>query len=56
MITIAIVCLAAVIGLVSIYFLGPNNQVEEACEEIIKDETGQAVNLSTQNPTTPKAS
>jgi uncharacterized protein with PIN domain len=45
MVTIIIVTACAIIGMVSAYFLGQNNPVEQACEEIIKDETGASVNL-----------
>ena len=42
----AIVSAAALIGYVSFYFMGPDNQVEEACEEVIKVETGTTIDLS----------
>ena len=42
----SIVVIASIAGILSIYFLGKDNPVEEACEEIIKDETGQEVDLS----------
>ena len=42
----AIVSAAALIGYVSYYFMGPDNKVEEACEDVIKMETGTTVDLS----------
>lgn len=42
--------ISVVIGLVSIYFLGRDNPVEEACEEIIKDETGVDIDLTPGTP------
>lgn len=41
-----IVSIAAVVGCLSYYASGPDNKVEEACEEIIKIETGQDIDLS----------
>lgn len=41
-----VVTIATVIGLSSYYFSGADNKVEQACEEIIKIETGKEVDLS----------
>lgn len=38
------------ISLISYCFLGSDNPVEEACEEIIKDETGVDVDLTPGTP------
>ena len=47
MAVIAIICVtAAVIGIVSDKYLGPDNIVESEMETIIKDETGVAIDLS----------
>jgi len=35
-----------IVGLLSIYFWGANNPVEEACEDLIKEETGINIELS----------
>ena len=49
-----VVAVAVVVGLVSIYFWGADNPVEEACEEGIKAETGINIELSPgSSPTTP---
>lgn len=45
-ITAIIVILTGIIGYASYYFLGKDNAVEEACEAIIKAETGSDVELS----------
>ena len=42
----AIVCGAALVGYASFYFMGADNKVEEACEDVIKMETGTTVDLS----------
>lgn len=41
-----IVAIAAIIGVSSQFFSGPDNQVEEVCEEVIKVETGANIDLS----------
>ena len=41
----AIVAIAAIIGYASYKLLGPNNQVEETCETVIKDVSGADVEL-----------
>lgn len=41
-----IVFIAAVVGCLSILWLGKDNPVEEECEKIIKDQTGKEVDLS----------
>lgn len=45
-IIVAIALAATIIGLVSIQFLGEDNAIEEAAEEVIKLETGVEVDLS----------
>lgn len=45
-----IVSIAAVVGCLSYYAAGPDNQVEEVCEEIIKVESGTEVDLSPGTP------
>ena len=44
-IAIVIVAIATVIGVSSYYIDGPQNKVEQICEEIIEVETGHTVNL-----------
>lgn len=41
-----IVSVSALIGYVSYKIAGPDNQVEEACEAVIKIETGATIDLS----------
>jgi hypothetical protein len=41
------VALAFAVGIASIYFLGKDNPAEEACEDVIKNETGLDIDLST---------
>lgn len=41
---------ATIMGAVSIYFLGANNPVEEACEKIIEAETGVDIHLTFFSP------
>ncbi len=43
--TLIFVC-AMLAGIISTCFLGPNNPIEELCEEIIKMETGKDFDLS----------
>lgn len=50
MIFFAIAALAVIIGIISIYFFGKDNPVEEACEDIIKKETGADIDLSPDSP------
>lgn len=45
-----IVASAWLISLISYYFLGSDNPVEEACEDVIKDETGVDVDLTPGTP------
>lgn len=45
-----IVAIASVVGCLSYYIGGSDNQVEEACEEIIKIETGEDIDLSPGTP------
>ena len=42
---IVIVAFALVIGIMSVKFFGNDNPIEEAAEEVIKEETGLNVNL-----------
>ena len=35
-----------IVGIASVYFFGANNPVEEACEAVIKQETGMDIELS----------
>ena len=46
LITSIVVTCAGVVGLMSFYFWGSDNPVEEACEGIIKAETGVDIDLS----------
>ena len=46
LITSIVVACAGVVGLMSFYFWGSDNPVEEACEDIIKAETGVEIDLS----------
>jgi hypothetical protein len=41
-----VVSVAAIIGYGSYLIFGPDNKVEEACEEIIKVETGETIDFS----------
>ncbi len=45
-----IVAIAATVGCLSYYIGGSDNKVEEACEEIIKVETGEDIDLSPGTP------
>jgi hypothetical protein len=45
-----IVSIAATIGFISYFVAGPDNKVEEVCEEVIKIETGKDVDLSPNDP------
>lgn len=49
---IAIIALAAIVGLGSVYFLKmkPDNAIEEISEEVIKKETGVDIDLSPTSP------
>ncbi len=49
LIAVVILCVAA-IGVASSWFLGDDNQVEESCEEIIKDLTGKDIDLTPDSP------
>lgn len=48
-----IVAIAATIGCLSYYIAGPDNKVEEACEELIKLETGADIDLSPNESSLP---
>ena len=43
---ICIAIVAAIVGLISIQFMGNDNPVEEAAESVIKSETGVDIDLS----------
>ncbi len=43
--TLIFIC-AMLAGIISTCFLGPNNPIEELCEEIIKMETGKEFDFS----------
>lgn len=45
-----IVSICVIISFISYYFWGSDNPVEEACEGIIKDETGVDIDLSPGSP------
>lgn len=47
-----IVISAAVIGYASYKIWGPDNSVEETCETIIKDTTGEDIDLTPDSPET----
>jgi hypothetical protein len=46
MVIVGIVILAVIVGIGSVHYLGPDNVVEEAAEEIIQMETGKTVDLT----------
>ena len=50
LLTSIVVSCAAVVGIISFYFLGRDNPVEEACEDIIKAETGVDIDLTPGTP------
>ncbi len=54
-ITSAIIAAVALVGYVSYLCLGPDNKVEEACEQVIQVETGSDIDLSPSatGPTAP---
>jgi len=52
-VSIIIALAAAAIGYGSYKWLGPDNPVEQACEELIKVETGETVDLSPDKTATP---
>lgn len=45
-IIIAVVAVCALGGLTSVYFLGPDNAVEEVAEDVIEKQTGVKSDLS----------
>jgi len=49
---VAVAALAAAIGLSSTYIfkMGDDNQVEEAAEQVIKNETGHDIDLTPKSP------
>jgi hypothetical protein len=51
--TSAIILGAALIGYVSYLVMGPDNKVEQSCEQVIETESGQKVDLSPEGPSGP---
>jgi hypothetical protein len=49
--TSAIIAGAALIGYVSYLVWGPDNKVEEACEQVIEKSTGERIDLSPESTT-----
>lgn len=49
-IVIGVVLVCAAVGYFSVKFLGPDNPVEEAAEEVIQLETGAKVDLTPRTP------
>ena len=49
-----VIALCIIVGIVSIYFWGADNPVEEVCEDIIKKETGVDIDLSPGTPPSSK--
>ncbi len=47
---IFIVIIIALLGLISSYFLGDDNKIEQISEEIIKQNTGIEIDLSPNSP------
>jgi hypothetical protein len=45
-----ILILAIIIGIGSVFFYGDDNAIEEISEEIIKTETGIAIDLTPSSP------
>lgn len=50
LISLIIIFVAAGIGIASYYLLGKDNPVEEFCEDIIKEETGEKTDLTPKSP------
>jgi len=46
LVIIIVVGICVAVGVTSVYFLGPNNEVEKVAEEVIKDETGLNIDLT----------
>lgn len=46
LVPLIIISIASIVGITSYYFLGSDNPVEEACEEVIKEEIGKNVDLT----------
>lgn len=55
-IIIAILGIVAAIGYASSFFLGDDNKVEEACEEVIEIQTGKTIDLTPSSIEQPSAS
>ncbi len=49
-IALIIIILAIIVGIISYYIWGPDNEVEELCEDAIKKETGVDVDLTPGTP------
>lgn len=49
-VTLTSILFAVLVGCVSYYLLGPDNIIEEKCEEIIKKDTGLNIDLSPSTP------
>lgn len=49
-IIIGIVALCAVVGAISVKYLGDDNVVEETAEDVIKDVSGINIDLSPRSP------
>jgi hypothetical protein len=41
-----IVVIAALVGIISLFFYSPDNPVEQACEDVIESQTGVRIDLS----------
>jgi hypothetical protein len=50
LITVFIIVITAVVGIISIKFLGNDNVIKEACEDVIQKEVGIDVDLSKEAP------
>lgn len=50
LITLIIASCAGLVWLMSFYFWGSDNPVEEACEDIVKAETGVGIDLTPGTP------
>jgi hypothetical protein len=50
LIMVAATVAAVLIGVLSIHWMGSDNAVEEAAEQVILDQTGMAIDLSPGSP------
>jgi hypothetical protein len=55
-ISVFIAALAGIIGFISSKYFGNDNPIEEACEQIIKDETGTDIDLTPEPKTSSEIS